>query len=147
MAVSNRKGEKHFSWGSPGLGNVGSYQASSRPFLSSSIEVSASGFPVFKVQFPTVSKFVTVKNTGPTDGSADAVMRVGFSDNGINGVENNNYFTLENDESYSGDWRVSAIYLRVDSGAINVSASVIAGLTGIDSNDLAHNWSGSLGVG
>ena len=127
----------------PGLGSVGQYQASSRPFLSSSIAVVASGTPVVKVSFPTVTKFITVKNTGPV-GSDAAVLRVGFSENGIAGT---NYFILENDESYSADWRVSAVYLRVDSGAVNATASVIAGETGIDSLDLVNNWSGSVGVG
>jgi len=147
MAVSDGRSGRHFSYGSPGLGNVGSYQASSRPFLSSSIEVSASGFPVYRLGFPSVTKFITVKNTGPTDGTADATMRVGFSENGVNGVENNNWFLLENDESFSADWRVSAVYMRVHTGAVNASASVIAGMTGIEANDLAANWSGSLGVG
>ena len=126
-----------------GLGSVGAYQASSRPFLSSSIAVVASGTPVVKVSFPTVTKFLTIKNTGPLASDA-ATLRVGFSELGIAGT---NYFILENDESYSADWRVSAVYLRVDSGATNATASVIAGETGIDSNDLLHNWSGSVGVG
>ena len=129
-----------------GLGSVGQYQASTRPFLSSSIEILASGAPVIKVSFPTVTKFITVKNTGPLDSDA-AVLRVGFSENGVNAVESNNYFVLENDESYSADWRVSAVYLRVDSGATNATASVIAGETGIDSMELEFNWTGSTGVG
>ena len=126
-----------------GLGSVGQYQASSRPFLSSSIAVAASGAPVIKVSFPTVTKFITIKNTGPAASDA-ASLRVGFSENGIAGT---NYFILENDESYSADWRVSAVYLRVDSGAVNATASVIAGETGIDSMELVHNWTGSTGVG
>jgi flagellar hook-associated protein FlgK len=73
---------------------------------------------------------------------------VGFSENGVNAVENNNYYILENDESFSADWRVSAVYLRVDDAAgNNATASVIAGETGIDSNELSHNWTGSIGVG
>mgnify|MGYP003629095795 CR=1 FL=1 len=145
MAVSDGRSGRHFSYGSPGLGNVGSYQASTRPFLSSSIEVSASGFPVYKFEFPSVTKFVTVKNTSPA--TDPATLRVGFSENGVNGLENNNWFLLEDDESFSADWRVSAVYLRVHTGAVNVTASVIAGMTGIDANDLAGNWSGSAGVG
>jgi hypothetical protein len=133
---------KYFQYKS-GLGSVGAYQASTRPFLSSSISVIASATPVVKVSFPTVTKFITVKNTG-TSGSNDVSLRVGFSENGIAGT---NYFILENDESYSADWRVSAVYLRVDSGAVNATASVIAGETGIDSLELPHNWTGSVGVG
>lgn len=71
---------------------------------------------------------------------------MGFSEKGI---ANGNYFLLNNEESYSADWRVSALYLRVDntSSAMNATASVIAGLTDIDPRDLEMNWSGSIGVG
>tara|TARA_Y100001938_G_C8089238_1_gene434025 strand:- start:874 stop:1296 length:423 start_codon:yes stop_codon:yes gene_type:complete len=130
-----------------GVGNVGSYQASGKPFLSSSIDVPSTG-EVIKISFPNVTRFITVKNIGPDDGSADMEMRVGFSENGVNGVENNNWLVLANQESYSADWRISAVYLRVETSAsFNVTASVIAGLTTIDSADLRSNWSGSLGVG
>ena len=73
-------------------------------------------------------------------------MRVGFSEKGI---ANNNYFLLNNEESYSADWKLSAIYLRVHdlSGALNATASVIAGVTNISTLDLPNNWSGSTGVG
>lgn len=126
-----------------GLGNVGSYQASARPFLSSSIPVSGS-LDVISVNFPTVSRFVTIKNIG-IEGATDCQMRVGFSENGINA---DNYFLLNNEESYSGDWRVRTVYLRTDTNSIlNATASIIAGLTSIDANDLSHNWSGSEGIG
>lgn len=127
-----------------GLGNVGSYQASAKPFLSSSINVTGSG-TVVRINFPNVTRFVTIKNCGPDDGSADAMMRVGFSENGVNG---SNYLILDNQESYSADWRVTSLYLRVDTiSAINATASVIGGLTAIDQVELLHNWTGSEGVG
>jgi hypothetical protein len=75
-------------------------------------------------------------------------MRVGFSENGVSGTPNNNYFVLNNGESYSGDWKVRAIYFKVDTGAAhNATASVVAGLTGINNDELLNNWSGSVGVG
>ena len=76
-------------------------------------------------------------------------MRVGFSQNGVNGAKNNNWLTLNNQESYSADWRVRAVYLSVDpiGGTTNATASVIAGLTTIDKIELEHNWTGSDGVG
>ena len=89
-----------------------------------------------------LERFETVSARAPV--ALNTPMRVGFSENGIAGT---NYFILENDESYSADWRVSAVYLRIDSGALNATASVIAGATGIDADDLLHNWSGSIGVG
>ena len=127
-----------------GVGNVGSYQASAKPFLSSSIHVSSSG-DVVRIDFPNVTRFVTIKNTGPDDGSADINMRVGFSQNGIN---NGNYLTVGNQESYSADWRVTSVFLKVDTlGTFNATASIIGGMTAIDSVELMHNWTGSEGVG
>jgi len=127
-----------------GLGSVGAYQASSRPYLSSSINVPAGG-AVVQISFPSVTKFITVKNTiDPT--ATNVKMRVGFSELGIAA---SNYFILEQDESFSADWRVNAVFLRVDDVAsvLNATASVIAGETSIGSGELVGNWSGSIGVG
>ncbi len=130
-----------------GLGNVGSYQSSAKPFLSSSIHLSASN-DIVKIDFVNVTRFITIKNTGP-DQTDEAEIRVGFSENGVNGAEDNNYFTLNNQESFSADWRVNAVYLRVhpEGATTNATASVIAGLTTIASQELFHNWTGSEGVG
>lgn len=130
-----------------GLGNVGSYQASGRPYLSSSIHLSSSN-SVVKVEFPSVSRFVTIKNEGPA-ASDEVQFRVGFSQNGVNAVENTNYLLLDNQESFSADYRVTAVYLRVNptGGTTNATASVIAGLTSIAGEELTHNWTGSVGVG
>ena len=130
-----------------GLGNVGSYQASGRPFLSSSIAV-LSGNQVVRIDFPTVSRFVTIKNDGPS-AQDEVKIRAGFSENGVNGVEHENYLILDNQESFSADYRVTSVYLRVHptGGSTNATASVIAGLTSIDKNELSHNWTGSSGIG
>ena len=75
-------------------------------------------------------------------------MRFGFSSLGITGSKpggNANYFSLDNGESYTGEWRVARIYLMSESA--ETSASVAAGLTGIATGSLENNWSGSLGVG
>ena len=129
---------------STGLGNVGSYQASTKPFLSSSVAITGSG-NVIKIAFPYVTQFVTVENSG-VEAESDCYMRVGFSRNGI-GEEN--YLILNNGESYSADWRVTAVYMRVHTTAstTNATASVIAGLTNIEADQLSNNWSGSIGVG
>mgnify|MGYP003150243690 CR=1 FL=1 len=130
-----------------GLGNVGYYQASGRPFLSSSIVLSSDN-SVIEISFPTVSRFVTIKNEGPA-ASNEVQLRVGFSQNGVNAVENTNYLLLDNQESFSADYRVTSIYLRVHptGGSTNATASVIAGLTSINNTELRHNWTGSVGVG
>lgn len=127
-----------------GLGNVGSYQTSGKPFLSSSIDVPVDG-SVIQISLPNVSRFITIKNTGFDDGTTDVNLRIGFAANGVSGF---NYLVLANQESYSADWRITSVYLRVDNGSsYNATASVIAGMTTIDSGELLHNWTGSEGVG
>ena len=130
-----------------GVGNVGSYQASAQPYVSASINIPSDN-TVIKISLPNVTRFITIKNSGP-DGSNEVDMRVGFSENGVNGLVNNNWIILSNQESYSADWRVKEVYMRVDpsAGSLNATASIVAGLTGIDAKELYHNWSGSKGVG
>lgn len=132
----------------PGIGNVGSYQSSARPFLSGSIRVSGNA-DVFTLNFPNVTRWVTIKNEG-ADTDPNVLLRVGFSAYGLSG---SNYFMLNNQESYSGDWKIKSLYMRVNeqdtanSTTSSVTASVIAGMTGISAFELPHNWTGSEGVG
>jgi len=128
-----------------GLRNVGSYQASARPYLSSSINVPASGSTPKQVSFDSVTKFIVITNT-LDDNDPNVPLRFGFSENGVNAVEGNNYGILNNGESFEAEFRVTSVYLM--SGEVSeCSASVIAGLTGINASHLANNWSGSVGVG
>lgn len=130
----------------PGLGHVGSYQASSIPFLSSSITVPTLGSEPLKVEFKRVSKFVIITNT--LSGSATNVpLRFGFSVAGVNGAVESNYGVLNNGESFEADYRVVDLYLVSDSGTAECSASVLAGLTQIEASRLPDNWSGSWGIG
>lgn len=119
-----------------GLGHVGSYQVSGIPFATSSVECLADETTV--IEFPKVTKFVTVRCDSGS-------LAVGFSENGLNG---SNFFTLEENESYGGDWRLIRLYLSgVDGSAL---ATIVAGLTTIDKSVLEadiDNWSGSVGVG
>lgn len=126
-----------FQFAKPGLNAVGQYQLSGIPFASASIVVSNSS--ITEVEFPTVTKFVTVVNE---HSGSSAKLRVGFSSAGVHGT---NHFILDNGESYTGEFRVSSLYLRGDS--INTTASVIAGLTMIERENLLTNWSASDGTG
>lgn len=126
----------------PGLGNVGNYQVSSIPFLTSSLVVPAFGSTPLQIVFPYVTKTVTVKNETSTS-AAGKIIRLGISANGVNGT---NYIKLNNGESFSADIKVTTIYL-VSNDASTVEASVYAGLTGIENENLPYNWSGSAGVG
>lgn len=134
-------------WPNPGLGSVGSYQMSGIPFASSSITVPVNSAAPLKIQFPYVTKFVTVANEGT---SLAPAMRVGFSVLGTSG-SGTNYFILDPGESYTGEWRIEDIFL-ISNTTAQTSASVIAGLTPIPRGvpsfvSTGNNWSGSAGVG
>ena len=122
-----------FNFVKPGLNAVGQYQLSGIPFATSTLAIDSA--TATELEFPTVTKFVTVVNE---HSGSSAKLRVGFSAAGIAG---DNYFILDNGESYTGEFRLSSIFLRGDTTA--TSASVIAGLTMIETNNLPSNWSGS----
>lgn len=127
--------QKHYQ-SRAGLGHVPAYQASSIPFLSASIPVAAGG-AINTVSFPTVTKFLVIKNTGAN------TIRFGFSDNGVDGT---NYNTLDSGDSFSADFRVVKLHLR-DNGGGASTVEVAAGLTTIFQDQLKTNWSGTTGVG
>ena len=127
-----------FKFAKPGLNAVGQYQLSGIPYASASIVLSNSS--VTEVEFPTITKFVTVVNE---HSGSSAKLRVGFSTLGVS--TNNHYFTLDNGESYTGEFRVKSIFLSGDSAPS--TASVIAGLTMIEIENLTTNWSASDGTG
>ena len=122
-----------FNFVKPGLNAVGQYQLSGIPYATASVVVSNSS--VTEIEFPTVTKFVTVVNE---HSGSSAKLRVGFSSAGVVGT---NYFILDNGESYTGEFRLSSIFIAGDSTPS--TASVIAGLTMIETNNLPTNWSGS----
>tara|TARA_A100001515_G_scaffold68573_1_gene54617 strand:+ start:210 stop:626 length:417 start_codon:yes stop_codon:yes gene_type:complete len=129
----------NFKFAKPGLNAVGQYQLSGIPYASASIPIDSS--TITEVEFNTVTKFVTVVNE---HSGSSAKLRVGFSSLGVS--TNNHYFILDNGESYTGEFRVSSLYLRGDTTP--TTASVIAGLTMIESNEnLPSNWSASDGSG
>jgi len=133
----------------PGLGKVGAYQVAAIPWVSSSLPVpNSAGTPV-EISFYNVTRFFTVRNTLES-AAASSKLRVGFAANGVKAVEHNNYFTLDNGESYSGDFKITKLYLLGDGAVQGATASIVAGLTSIQSIALsasANNWSGTSGVG
>lgn len=133
------------SWPKKGLGNVSSYAISAVPYVTSSLAVPASNEEPTEVEFPNITRFIMVTNN-LAGSSGNVPLRVGFSANGIKGVVNNNYFILNNQESFEGELRVSSVFLLSDS-TTGVTASVVAGLTDIESSMLIDNYSGSAGVG
>ena len=132
-------------WPNPGLGSVGSYQMSGIPYVTASLTVPANNTSALKVQFPYVTKFVTIVNTGS---ATTPNLKVGFSQNGIAA---SNFLSLAYGESYTGEWRLEDVFL-ISSTAVQTSASIIAGLTPIPRGvpsfvATGNNWSGSAGVG
>mgnify|MGYP003660659572 CR=1 FL=1 len=165
--VNSDFADARFRQFAPALGKVGQYQMSAVPYISSSIAVPAASLTEgpLEVALPSVTRFVTVTNEAT---GSNKPLRVGFSFFGVSGSSgpgseaHRNYFILDNGESYTGEWRVSKLYLLGASAPIldnsgdplatsaNVyptTASVIAGLTGIPHDALMANWSGSSGVG
>lgn len=156
-------GDRSPNWVGAGLSSVGAYQLSGIPFASSSISCAPSSSTPWRVAFPFVSKRVTVRND-----SAAAVLRVGFSANGIKGIGTvnstlpyvptygapNYYFTLAAGESFTEEWRLDDLYLLSNDGTLYATASVIAalapisrGVPPISGTITMNNWSGSIGVG
>ena len=128
----------------PGLGNVGSFQTSGIPWVSSSVTCPQSGTSTAatRIDFPYVTKKLVVRSD-----SGD--IRVGFSDRGVRGMDGNKYyFTLASGASLELDFKVSRVYLYSnDSSGGARLATVVAGLTSIDPEQLKTNWSGASGVG
>jgi len=121
-----------------GLNNVGNYQASGIPYVTSAL-APVNSDPPLEVTFPSVTKFIVVKNVDSTNHP----VKVGFSENGVLGT---NYFTLTQYESISLDVKITKLYL-VGADANTVQVNIVAGLTGIDIDRLPNSWSGSVGVG
>ena len=115
---------------------------SAKPFLSASILVSNSA--VTEIAFPAVTSFVTFQNV---HSGSNVELFVGFSAAGVTG-DDGYKLVLDNGESYTADFRTRYVYM-VGHGA-PVTASIIAGLTGIDSDlsgSKGKNYSGSIGIG
>jgi len=126
-----------------GLGNVGSYQVSGKPWVSSSLVVPANSDQPYKVDFVYVTRDIYVRNDG-----AESI-RLGFSVNGIKNSEN--YIVLASSSSFSGKYKVNQLYLLSHTSNPG-EATVFAGLTGINGSELKNsdgstNWSGSAGIG
>lgn len=134
--------------GPPGLGHVGSYQVSGKPFVSGAIDLSSYTTGPLEISFPSVTRWILIRNFDTTVNNAKQI-KVAASANGFITGE---YFRVNDD--YSGTYirksqtprlelKLTRIYLTGSSTKVDV----IAGLTGISTNTISNNWSGSEGVG
>tara|TARA_Y100001938_G_scaffold148295_1_gene231534 strand:- start:1840 stop:2253 length:414 start_codon:yes stop_codon:yes gene_type:complete len=132
----------------PGLGNVASYQVSGKPFVSGSIDLSSYTTGPLEISFPSVTRWILVRNFDTTSNNAKQI-KVAASANGFITGE---FFRVNDD--YSGTYlrksqtprlelKLTKLYLTGSSTKVDV----IAGLTGISTNTIENNWSGSEGVG
>jgi len=117
---------------------VSEYQASGVPFVSSSHILTDTSVAQFS--FPFVARHVTVFNSG------SAAVRVGFTDNGVNGNPDANYFLLiGNSQSSRLELKCASLFVRKDEGTVANVVSVVAGITNIGKNEF-FTMSGSAGV-
>ena len=108
-----------------GLSNVGSYQVSGAPFLTSSVDATQA----VKIDFPYVTSWVIIQNNNHNNMD----LKVGFSQNGVEGT---NFFLLYNRYNNSSQDRSSILApLKLKLTEIWLSGSnnveIIAGLTNI----------------
>ena len=96
------------------------YTVSASPFVTGS---SISLGEVVQINFPYVSRFITVKNA-----AMGTTLAVAFTENGLKPA-NRNYFTLGANETYNADLRLGALFLSGSVG--NPSYELVAGLTSI----------------
>ncbi|NBP56187.1 hypothetical protein EBU71_06580 [bacterium] len=113
-----------------GPNNTSEYMASGLPYVTQSAVTSSP----FNIQFPFVTNEVTVKN------NTDGILRVGFTQNGVNG---SNFFTLPVSGAYSGKLRITDLFVRSETGT--VTCEIVAGLTTIPRQEF-YILTGALNV-
>ena len=111
------------------------YMVSPLPWV---ITGSTSTTAVVNYSFHKVTKNITVINQG----AVGKLLRIGFSENGVNGTPENHYILLDGKETINLDVRVKDLFLRADSSN-TINFSVYAGLTTINSAQMP-TLSGSL---
>jgi len=92
----------------PGFNFVPAYTAPGLPWVSSGALTTATT----RLDFPFVSRSIVIANNS----AAGSLLRVGFTQPGINGTR---YFLLDGKQNITLDIRVKEIFLQGDSGAIN----------------------------
>ena len=109
---------------------VPNYQLSGIPFLTSSMSNEVGNTPI-QIQFPYVTKSVTIHNTGGND------LRFGFTRHGLLGTETNNYFVLhahntnKDDPALTLDVRCKEMWFTGPQNSSTTSFSLYAALTPI----------------
>jgi len=117
-----------------GFNSVTEFMGSGLPWVISSTATAT----VTKHSFDKVTKHLKISNL-----AADGVyLRVGFTENGINGVGANYYYKVNGGQAFEFDARIKEVFILKD-GATNAAYSLYAELTNIDS-DMMPILTGSL---
>lgn len=118
-----------WNWGSE-------YQVSGIPFVTSSFAVDTNPR---RIDFDFVTRDIVIDNAG-TDS-----LRVGFSNNGVNGTGGDNYFLVRANTTVRFEVRIKHLFLRANSST--TTYSVLAGCTTIPAKQmptLSGSMSGSI---
>jgi hypothetical protein len=119
-----------------GLNTAAEFTMSGLPWvLSGTISSTA-----VRYSFPKVTKDIVIINNNTT---AAQRLRVGFTENGVNGVDEANYILINGGSNITLNVRVKELYLLRDGGS-DISSSVCANLTMIDST-MMPILTGSIG--
>lgn len=101
-------------WSHSGVNHTPAYQVSGVPWVTGSLSVDG----VVKIEFPAVTRFFTVHNTGGSN------VAVGFTSAGVDG---SNFFTVDAGQVQSFDLRVRDIFISGTTATVDV----LGGLTTI----------------
>mgnify|MGYP003128193641 CR=1 FL=1 len=122
-------GADPFSTYGVGLGHVGSYQVSGRPWITGSAALAAD--QEVKYEFPSVSKSITVINRSSND------IRVHFNTTSPTDVIDGLHYVLmdSKEDSYTFNVKAKEIYVSAPAAnGGNASFTIITELTSIDSD-------------
>ena len=119
-----------------GLNSSFEFQMAGLPWVISATTVSSTAT---RYQTPKVTKSIIISNLD----TASKSIRIGFTENGINGVIEDNYFIVQAGQTLTFDVRVKEFYVRADTFTENLDYSVYCSLTTIDS-DMMPVLTGSL---
>lgn len=140
-----------------GANYVPAYQVSGIP---SCLTLTSVGTTAVRVDFPSVTRWISISGM---DNTVNSAVRIGFSEHGVNGLEERNYFLLPlgQDSGVAGATRYSettpkleirckSIWVRAESATVN-AVSIMAGITGIESSQFpilsGSVRSGQTGIG
>lgn len=121
-----------------GIFSAGEFVSSALPWV---VSETTSGTSVIKYTFPRVTKSITFHNLE----TSSKKLRIGFTENGVNGAGGNYFFLIDSGDVVTLDVKVVEVYLRADVSN-TISFSIFAGLTTISAGQMPV-LTGTLGDG